>query len=586
MRMSQLFSQTLRQDPAEAELAGHRLLLRAGYIRQLGAGIFSTLPLGLRTLRRIETILRQEIDAIGGQEVSMPIVHPAELWKQSERWSKIGAELGRFIDRTGRDMVLAMTHEEVVADLARREIHSYRQLPQLIYQIQTKWRDDPRPRAGLIRAREFDMLDSYSLDADAQGLEDQYRRHYHAYFRIFERCALPAVAVQADVGIMGGSLSHEFMYLAPGGEDTILTCSSCGYKANRQVARFRKPQAERQAPLPIELVATPGTETIESLATLLGISPAATAKAVFMTGTFYREGQSTEELVFAVVRGDMTLNETKLANAVRASALRPASPEEISRAGAEAGYASPIGLEGVLTVVDDAIAASPNLVAGANRPGFHLRNVNYGRDYSARVVADIAAANEGDGCPECGSPMHAARGVEIGNIFKLGTDYAKKMGARFLDDSGHERPMIMGSYGIGVGRLMACIAEAHHDPSGLAWPVSVAPLPVHLVVFKGVEDEGERLYEELRAAGIEALIDDRVESPGVKFKDADLIGLPLRLTVSPRSLKQGGAEIGLRSGGKPRVLPVDDAPLEARQTLDELQAALDKAVSEAHVPEM
>jgi prolyl-tRNA synthetase len=373
------------------------------------------------------------------------------------------------------------------------------------------------------------------------------------------------------------------MYLAPGGEDTILTCSSCGYKANRQVARFRKPQAERQAPLPIELVATPGTETIESLATLLGISPAATAKAVFMTGTFYREGQSTEELVFAVVRGDMTLNETKLANAVRASALRPASPEEISRAGAEAGYASPIGLEGVLTVVDDAIAASPNLVAGANRPGFHLRNVNYGRDYRADIVADIVAAREGDACPQCGEPLDAVRGVEVGNIFKLGTRYSDALGCTYLDASGQPRPVIMGSYGIGSGRLLACVAEQYHDEYGLMWPVSVAPYQVHLVALigKGGRETSalaESLYADLEAAGIEVLYDDRPESPGVKFNDADLIGLPIRLTVSERALKAGGVEFKRRDLNEREVIPLDEIIGRVRDELAALQRGIDAMV--------
>ncbi len=567
MRMSRLFSQTLREAPGDAEVASHRLLLRAGFIRQLGAGIFSYLPLARRSLTKIENIMREEINGIGGQEVTMPVVQPADLWQETGRWYQIGTEMGRFRDKSDHDMVLAMTHEEVVADLVRGEVRSYRQLPSLIYHIQTKWRDDPRPRAGLIRVREFTMLDSYSLDADWEGLDAQYRAHYAAYFRIFGRCGLPTIAVQSDTGMMGGKLAHEFMYVTPIGEDTLILCDGCGYTANRQVATFRKPAAAtetpRQPPLPLpaQKVATPRTTTIADLAVLLGVPEAATAKAVFMMATLpaptspHPGSEEEEVFVFAVVRGDMEVNETKLANAVKARALRPATEAEIRATGAVPGYASPVGLKDVLVVVDDLIPASPNLIAGANEEGYHLLNVNYGRDYTADLVCDIAAARDGDACPKCGAALRTARGVEVGNIFQLGTRYSDALGCTYLDGEGKARPVIMGSYGIGSGRLLACIAEAHHDDYGLIWPISVAPYQVHLIVLPGAEAEAEQLYQALGAAGAELLFDDRAESAGVKFMDADLIGIPLRLTLGKRSLQQGGVELKRRDRPDKTIVP-------------------------------
>jgi prolyl-tRNA synthetase len=579
--MSQLFSQTLREAPAEAETASHQLLLRAGFIRQLAAGIFSYLPLAKRSLTKIENIMREEMNLIGGQEMSMPVVHPAEIWQETERWYQIGSEMGRFKDKNNRDMVLAMTHEEAVADLVRREVQSYRHLPRLIYHIQTKWRDDPRPRAGLIRVREFTMKDSYSLDADWEGLDRQYRAHYQAYFNIFHRCGLPVSAVRSDVGMMGGKLAHEYMYLTPIGEDTLLFCDACGYAANRQIARFRKPAAAEEAPLPSEPVATPGCKTIEELANFLDVTKARTAKAVFMMATIPEGREKVQRFIFAVVRGDMEVNETKLANAVKASDLRPATEDEIRSVGAEPGYASPVGLKGALVVVDDAIPGSPNLVAGANREGYHLRNVNYGRDYQAQIITDIAAAQEGDSCPRCGGALRTVRGVEVGNIFKLGTRYSDAMGCTYLDRDGQEKPVIMGSYGIGSGRLLACVAEQHHDENGLILPVSVAPYHVHLVALAGkgsteTQERADALYNALQAAGVEVLYDDREESPGVKFNDADLIGLPLRLTVSERAHKAGGVELKRRDQAEKRII-AQEKILETVQTeiaglRDEIQA--------------
>lgn len=564
MRLSRLFATTLRQPPSEAESISHQLLLRAGYIRPLAAGLFSLLPLGQRVAARIEGIIRDEIDGIGGQEMKMPVVHPAELWRESGRYDAIGDELGRFTDRNGRDMVLAMTHEEVVTDLARREIKSYRQLPQLIYHFQTKWRDDPRPRAGLIRVREFTMKDSYSLDASWEGLAKQYDAHFAAYQRIYARCELPVVAVKSDTGMMGGKEAHEFMVLTPIGEDTLILCDACGYTANRQVARLRKAEAPAAEPLPLEKVATPHTPTIAALAELLAIAPSQTAKAVFLVADLPDAKGVREQFVFVVIRGDMDLNETKLGNALGSLLgapplrLRPAREDEIRATGAEPGYASPIGLKGVLVLVDDAVPASPNLVAGANEAGYHLRNTNYGRDYAAALVTDLAAADAGCACPECGAPVKAERGVEVGNIFKLGTRYSEALGATFLDSDGQTKPIIMGSYGIGVGRLMACVVERHHDADGLIWPEAIAPYRVHLVRLPGGEEIADRVYADLQAASVEVLFDDRDDRAGVKFKDADLIGLPIRVTLGERALKSGGAEVKFRRTGESRIVPLDE----------------------------
>lgn len=584
MRMSRAFSTTLREVPSEAEIPSHQLLLRAGFIRQLGAGIFSYLPLARRTMNRIEAIMREEINAIGGQELTTPVVHPADVWQETGRWAQVGAEMARFKDRTEHDMVLAMTHEEVVTDLARREIQSYRQLPQLIYHIQTKFRDDPRPRAGLIRVREFTMLDSYSLDRDWEGLDRQYQAHYAAYFCIFHRCGLPVRAVGSDTGMMGGKEAHEYMYLTPIGEDTLMFCDSCDYAANRQVAVFGKPKPAPEDPLPLEKVPTPGISTIVDLADFLKIPPSKTAKAVFFTAEM--AGGEAPVLIFAVLRGDMALNETKLVNAValagrgNVKALRPATDAEIAAVGAVPGYASPIGVdrEKVLVVADDLLPDAPNLVAGANEAGFHLRNSNLGRDYAADIVADIAQAEDGAACPQCGGQLTAQRGVEVGNIFKLGTRYTEALGATFLDETGEAQPIIMGSYGIGVGRLLACVAEEYHDEHGLIWPVSLAPYPVHLVVLSSkdgtAETAADRLYQELTAAGLEPLYDDRHERAGVKFNDADLIGLPLRVTVSARSLQNGGFEFKHRDREERWIVPAAEGVSTIQNILTELQTEL------------
>jgi prolyl-tRNA synthetase len=558
MRLSKLFFTSLRDDPTEAEMVSHRLLVRAGYIRQLGAGIYTLLPLGFRAQQRIEQVIREEIDAIGGQEMEMPVVHPADLWRESGRYQKIGPEMVRFKDRTGRDMVLAMTHEEVVADLLRDLVKSYRQLPAIVYHFQTKFRDEPRSRGGLIRVREFVMKDSYSLDADDAGLDRSYEAHHAAYDRIFERLGLPIVTVGADVGIMGGSLAHEFMVLNPHGEDTLVLCDRCGYAANQQIATVRKPDPPAEEPLPIEEVATPETPTIASLADYLGVGTDRTAKA-----TFFVTGDG--RLVTAIVRGDFEVNETKLVNAVKAvGGLRPAHAEEIKAAGMEPGYASPIG---TTVVVDDLVARSPNLVAGANKHGFHLRNVNSGRDFTPDLVADIANAREGDPCPQCGTPVALHNGIEVGNIFKLGTDFTDKLGATYLAEDGSRHLIVMGSYGIGLGRSLACIVEEHHDDKGIVWPASVAPYDAHLVSIgagrdPAVAEAAEGLYQRLTDAGVPILYDDRDESPGVKLTDAELLGMPRILTISTRSLAAGGMEVTERLSGERSVRPITEVEAE------------------------
>lgn len=563
MRQSQLFGATLREVPADADVAGHQLLLRGAFIQPLGAGIYSFLPLGERVKRKVEGIMREEMDAIGGEQVSMPVVHPAELWQETGRWYDVGPALVRFKDRGDRDMVLAMTHEEVVADLLRKQVRSYRQLPVVLYQIQTKFRDEPRARGGLIRAREFVMKDAYSCHVSLEDLDRYYPHMYGAYFNIFGRCGLEVLAVEADVGMMGGTMAHEFMYLTDIGEDQLVVCDGCGYAANRQIATFQKPAPPPETPEPLREVATPGAETIASLARFLEVPESKTAKA-----TFFMAG---DRLVFAVVRGDMEVNETKLANAVGAAELRPAGPGDLQSIGIVAGFASPIGIEGATVVVDDLVASSPNLVAGANKEGFHLLNTNVPRDYEPDIVTDIVAVSEGMPCPRCASPVRLVRGVEVGNTFKLGTKYSATLGARFLDEDGTSRDIVMGSYGIGVGRLIACIAEAHRDERGLRWPVTVAPFDVHLVVLDLSDDDvrsaAESVYRELQRSGLDVLYDDRSERAGVKFNDADLLGMPIRLTVSRRTVVSNAVELKPRTAGEAEMVPQDELVSRVRAKL-------------------
>lgn len=581
MRMSSMFSRTLREAPNGADCKGYEYLLRAGYIRQMGAGIFSLLPLGFRATQKIQNIVRDEMNAIGAEEILMPLVNPADIWKETGRYYSIDKEMSRFQDRVGRDMVLAMTHEEAVTDIARGEIDSYKRLPLLVYQIQTKWRDDPRPRAGLIRVREFTMKDSYSFDRDWEGLDKVYKAHYKAYFRIYSRCGLPVIAVGADSGMMGGKVSHEYMYLSPIGEDTIIYCPACGYTANRQVASFQKEYYPEEMKA-IEKIATPETKTIEELSALLNVEKSRMAKAVFMVGTFIDDTNGEEEtkLVVAIIRGDMDVEESKLSNAVKANALRPAHEEEIAECGMVAGYASPIGAKGkYVVIVDDTVAKSNNLVAGANEEGYHYINTNFGRDYTG-TVADIASAKDGYKCPVCGKPLNVSKGVEVGNIFQLGTRYSAAMNCFYQDETGKQQPVIMGSYGIGIGRLLACLAEEYNDESGLKLPISVAPYQVHLVSLVKDTAIADKIYEDLVAAGIEVLYDDRKDTAGVKFADADLIGVPIRLTLGNRSIKEGKVEVKLRATGEVTSYAIEDLAAEIKAEIAKEQKKIDEAIVE------
>jgi len=564
MRYTRLFGRTLRTDPAEAETPSHRLLLKAGMVHPLASGIYSYLPLGLRALRKVETIIREEMDRAGAQELKMPALQPLDLWQETGRADAFGPTLFRLEDRRGRPMVIAPTHEEVITLLVRSYVSSYRDLPLILYQIQTKFRDEPRPRGGLIRVREFEMKDAYSFDADEEGLERSYQAMADAYRAIYERCRVPAVMVEADSGAIGGKDSHEFILPTPVGEDTILLCERCGYSANAERAQARKPPGPEGEPRPLEKVHTPGTRTIAEVAEYLGVPESQTAKAVF----YWADGR----VVLVVIRGDLEVNEVKLKRVLGAREMRMATPQEVESAGLVAGFASPIGLKGVPVVVDDSIPTAVNLVAGANEPDSHYRNANYGRDFTADRVADIALAQEGHGCPRCGAPLKALRGIEVGHIFKLGTFFSERLGATYLDRQGRQRPIIMGCYGIGVGRLLSAVVEAHHDERGILFPPSVAPYQVYLVGLNlddaGVREQADALYGRLESAGLEVFYDDRDESPGVKFNDADLLGFPVRVVVSPRTLRQGSAEVKRRAEARADLVPLEDVPARVEAMLN------------------
>ena len=553
MRMSKLFGRTLREIPSEAVIPSHQLLLKAGMIRRLAAGLYTAMPLAQRAIRKIESIIREEMDGVGGQEIDMPLVHPAELWKETGRWQQLaGKELLTFKDRNEREFVLAMTHEESLTDLVRNEINSYKQLPAILYQIKLKFRDEPRPRGGLIRVREFTMKDAYSLHTSYEDLDRCYDEIYQAYLRIFKRCGLDVVVVQSDPGMIGGKVAHEFMLVTPSGEDRLILCSNCDYTANADIAVMRKIQVDNGPPKPIERVATPGRKTIEAVAQFLNVPKTQTLKAVF-----YSNGR---EVFFVGIRGDLEVNETKLKNALKEPDLWIAGEEELKSYGIVPGYASPVGVEGMKVILDDSVAQTTNLVAGANEEGYHLKNVNYPRDFKADIVTDIALAREGDACVRCGSPLKEVNGIEVGNIFKLGTKYSEAMNATFLDQDGKRKYIIMGCYGIGVGRLLASIVEAWHDEDGIIFPITVAPYQFHLL-FIGRDEEvisqAERIYEEMSSKGYEVLYDDRDESPGVKFKDADLLGMPIRIAVSRRTLKEEAIEVKLRAERKAELVKLD-----------------------------
>jgi prolyl-tRNA synthetase len=538
-------------------MISHQLLVRGAFVRQLSAGVYSFLPLGWRVLHKIEGILREEMDAIDGQEIHMPVLNPAELWKETKRWYDIGPELVRFEDRMDREMVLAMTHEEVITDLARREVNSYRQLPFMAYQIQTKVRDEPRPRAGLVRLREFTMKDAYSFHTDWPSLDEYYPSMYQAYLNIFKRCGVAVEPVEADPGMMGGSGSHEFMMISPAGEDTLIKCHSCGYSANAEKAEARKDvgsDAAGSTVPPMTEVSTPNVKTIEDLEKFFKLPAHCFLKTVLY--------ESAGKLVVVVIRGDLDVNEAKLARAIKALDLRLAGDEALRAAGLPAGFVSPVGLKNVTVIADDSVLEDRSYIAGANQIDKHLTNVVFNRDFKADIVTDIALAEAGHYCVHCGALLDTARGMELGHTFKLGTKYSKSMNATFLTAEGKEEPIIMGCYGIGVDRLVAAAIEQNHDDFGIVWPISIAPFQVYLAAL-GMDDEkvsscANAIYSGLQRAGYEVLFDDRVESPGVKFKDADLIGIPIRITVSARSLANNSVELKRRSEKGFELVPLAD----------------------------
>jgi len=554
VRISHLFGKTQREVPAEADTVSHRLLLRAGMIRQVAAGVYSYLPLALRALRKIEGIIRDEMDRAGGQEVMMPVLQPIELWQETGRDAALGQVLFKLYDRRERRLVLGPTHEEVITEMVKYNVQSYRDLPLLLYQIQTKFRDELRPRAGLIRAREFSMKDLYSFDADWDGLAVSYDKMMQAYKNICERCGFSTVMVEADSGAIGGKESHEFIMVTESGEDEIIHCA-CGYAANAEKAEFDKGKVAGGEPLPFEEVATPGKFSIEKVSEFLDVPPGGTLKAVFYI--------ADEEFVFVVIRGDLGVNEIKLQNALKCTELRMATEDEVIEAGIVPGAASPVGIKGIKVIADDSVTSGSNFVAGANKPETHLKNVNYPRDFKADIITDIARASAGDICSRCGKELQSSHGIEVGHIFKLGTFYSEKMNAVFIDRDGQPRPIIMGCYGIGPSRLLAAVIEQNHDDKGIIWPPAIAPYQVHICPLyregSGVAEAADKLYADLTAEGIEVLLDDRAESPGVKFNDADLLGIPLRVTVSPRSLEKNSVEVKQRSEKESRLLPLNDA---------------------------
>ena len=567
MKFTRMLSKTLRFDPSEAETASHRLMLRAGLIQQVAAGVYSYLPLAWRSLKKIENIIREEMDAAGGQELMLPALQPLDLWEQTGRRAAFGDNLFSLEDRSGRAMVMAPTHEEVVTNVVKSNVQSYRDLPLLLYQIQTKFRDEPRPRAGLIRVREFDMKDAYSFNADDDSLDDSYQDMAQAYRNIFRRCGLPVLMAEADSGAIGGKDSHEFLLPTDTGEDTVITCSGCDYVANAEKAVSVIPPITPSAPPvilseaknpanqeePLQEVATPGIKTIAGLAEFLNVPESKTLKAVFY--------MADNEPVFVTIRGDLEVNEIKLKNALHCDDLRFAEDAEVQAAGLVAGSASAVGITNIRKVADPSIESGSNFVVGANKPDTHMTGANYPRDFQVDILTDIALAQPGQQCARCGGTLQATRGVEVGHIFKLGTFFSETLGANYLDAEGRNRPITMGCYGIGVGRLLAAAIEQNHDDNGIVFPHPIAPYQAHLVGLnlsnEAVAQAAEDLYTQLNAANIETLYDDRPDAAaGVKFNDADLMGLPVRLVISPRNLNNGVVEIKGRTDAEATTVPL------------------------------
>lgn len=555
MRVSKLYAPTLREVPAEAEVVSHQLMLRAGFMRKAAGGIYTYLPLAWRVLKKIERIVREEMDAKGSQELLMPIVQPAEIWQESGRWDVYGAEMFRLQDRHNRCFCLGPTHEEMVTTLIRGDVRSYRQLPLSVYQIQNKYRDERRPRFGLMRGREFIMKDAYSFDRDEAGLDKSYQDMYDAYTNIFTRCGLNFRPVEADSGAIGGSGSHEFMVIADSGEAEIVFCTSCDYAANVEKAELFPLEAAEEAMLTKEEVVTPDCKTIADVCAYLKLPVDHSVKAVAYN--------SEKGLILCFVRGDHEVNEIKVINTCGVIDLEMATEEQLAAAGTVGGYMGPVGIDNkkVIVVVDATVMKMHNVCCGANKEGYHFINVNPGRDFTPTYVADIRLIQEGDPCPHCGGEVSKARGIEVGQVFKLFTKYSSALKATYLDENGKEQPMVMGCYGVGVSRTMAAAIEQNYDENGIIWPIEIAPYHV-LVVPVNTKDEAsaakaEEIYMQLKKAGLETVIDDRNERPGVKFKDADLIGYPLRVVVGPKTLTEGKLEVKIRKTGEIRYLPLD-----------------------------
>lgn len=573
MKLSKMHLKTLREVPNEAEIPSHILMMRAGMIRRLASGVYGFMPLGWRSIRKVENIVREEMDAAGGQEILMSAVQPAELWQDSGRWYAYGPELWRVKDRHGRDFCLGPTAEEIFTDIVRTDVTSHRQLPMNLYQIQTKYRDEARPRFGLMRSREFIMKDSYSFDKDYDGLDKSYQEMYDAYTKIFTRCGLTFRPVEADTGAIGGSNSHEFTAFSEVGESEIAFCEHCDMAATVERAECVDAPASNAEMLALEEVHTPETKTIEEVAAFLGVEKAQTMKALlFVT---YDEEQKENGYVAAFIRGDRELNMIKLVNAldIPEHSIEFADEEKMGAAcGCVGGFTGPIGLHDCKIVVDSELVGQKNLVAGANKTDYHIKNVNYGRDFEGDIVVDIKNLLEGDPCPVCGAPVKHTRGIEVGQVFKLGTKYSESMGATYKDENQQDQLIVMGCYGIGITRTVAAVIEQHHDENGIIWPMSVAPYHVIITVMKP-EDEvqaevAEKIYADLQKAGAEVLLDDRKERPGVKFKDADLLGIPIRITVG-RGAADGIVEYKMRRDADKVELGVEDAITKAITTVNE-----------------
>jgi prolyl-tRNA synthetase len=567
MRWTRYFLFTLRENPSDADVVSHQLLARAGMIDKLAAGIYTYLPLGWRSIDKLVRIVREEMNAAGSVELMMPCIHPAELWQESGRWQVYGKELLRMKDRHDRDFCFGPTHEEVITDAVRRRITSYRQLPANVYQIQTKFRDEIRPRFGLMRGREFMMKDAYSFHSSAESLDEAYREFDKAYRRVFDRCKLSYTAVEADTGNIGGSESHEFMVLASTGEDAVVACN-CGYGANVQKATTGAltppPPWPGKAPAKPEAIHTPGTTSVADVATFLKLDPAHFVKTMIV--------ETDREFAVALVRGDDEVNEVKLKNVLDVAHLQLASEAKVEQVTRGAmGYSGPVGLAGVRIVADPEVMRMGLAATGANRADHHLVGVVPGRDFKPDLVADIRLARDGDPCPRCGAPLVLKRGIEVGHIFKLGAKYSEPMACNYLDEKGETHPMIMGCYGLGIGRTLAAAVEQDHDEHGIIWPKPLAPFEVELIALNpdvpAVNDAAEKLYRDLQAAGLDVFYDDRDERPGVKFNDADLIGFPLRVVVGKKGVEQGQAELSLRRDRAKVAAPLDGAVAKAKELL-------------------